>query len=96
MNLKLEGNYDKTIDLRNVELKKINLDSKSEKRETRNGVEVKSPMLEAMSLLEKLPDVRAEKISLGQRLVARSDYPNDETLEKVADALLGNGDIYDE
>ena len=53
-------------------------------------------MMEAMALLEKLPDVRAEKIALGQRLIARPDYPNDETLEKVADALLGDVDICDE
>ena len=49
-----------------------------------------------MSLLDKLPDIRAEKIALGQRLVARPDYPNDETLGKVADALLGGIDICDE
>lgn len=96
MDLKLEGSYRKPLELRDVGHKKVNLGTEVKKESPRNGVEVKSPMMEAMSLLEKLPDVRAEKIALGQRLVARPDYPNDETLEKVADALLGDIDICDE
>lgn len=96
MDLKLEGSYGKPLELRDIGPKKIKLGTDHKKEENRSGIEVKSPMMEAMSLLEKLPDVRAEKIALGQRLVARPDYPNDETLEKVADALLGNIDICDE
>lgn len=96
MDLKLEGNYEKPLPLRNVGPKNINLGTKPKQEKQQSGIEVKSPMLEAMTLLDKLPDVRAEKIALGQRLVARPDYPNDETLQKVADALLGDFDIYDE
>ena len=96
MDLKLEGNYGKPIELGPIGSKKTNLGSEHKKEQPRSGIEVKSPMMEAMSLLEKLPDVRAEKIALGQRLIARPDYPNDETLEKVADALLGDFDICDE
>ena len=96
MDLKLEGSYRKPLELRQVSTKKLNLGTEQKKEESRGGVEIKSPMMEAMALLEKLPDVRAEKIALGQRLIARPDYPNDETLEKVADALLGDVDICDE
>ena len=96
MDLKLEGNYGKPLELRHVGPKKVVLSTEHKKEENRGGVEIKSPMMEAMSLLEQLPDVRAEKIALGQRLIARPDYPNDETLEKVADALLGDVDICDE
>ena len=96
MDLKLEGSYEKPLALRQVGSKKLNLDTGQKKEENRGGVEVKSPMMEAISLLEKLPDVRAEKIALGRRLIARPDYPNKETLEKVADALLGDFDICDE
>ena len=96
MDLKLEGSYEKPVELRHLGPKKVILSSEHKKEEKRGGVEIKSPMMEAMALLEKLPDVRAEKIALGQRLIARPDYPNDETLEKVADALLGDVDICDE
>ena len=96
MDLKLEGSYRKPLELGQVSLKKSNFGTEQKKEENRGGVEVKSPMMEAISLLEKLPDVRSEKIALGQRLIARPDYPNDETLEKVADALLGDVDICDE
>lgn len=96
MDLKLEGSYRKPLELSDVGHRKVNPSAEVKKEMPHKGVEVKSPMMEAMSLLEKLPDVRAEKIALGQRLVARADYPNDETLEKVADALLGDFDICDE
>ena len=96
MDLKLEGSYRKPLELRDVGQRKVNPSTEVKKESLHKGVEVKSPMMEAMSLLEKLPDVRAEKIALGQRLIARPDYPNDETLEKVADALLGDFDICDE
>ena len=96
MDLRLEGSYRKPLELGPMSSSKPHLGTEHKKEECRGGVEVKSPMMEAMSLLEKLPDVRAEKIALGQRLIARPDYPNDETLEKVADALLGDVDIFDE
>ena len=96
MDLKLEGSYRKPLELGPIGSHKANLGTEHKKEDPRGGVEVKSPMMEAMSLLEKLPDVRSEKIALGQRLIARPDYPNDETLEKVADALLGDVDIFDE
>lgn len=96
MDLKLEGSYSKPIELGPISSSKTNLGTEHKKEEHRSGIEIKSPMMEAMSLLEKLPDVRAEKIALGQRLIARPDYPNDETLEKVADALLGDIEIGDE
>ena len=96
MDLKLEGTYGKPIELRPVNSQKPHLGTEHKKENHRSGVEVKSPMMEAMALLEKIPDVRAEKIALGQKLIARPDYPNAETLEKVADALLGDVDFLDE
>lgn len=96
MDLKLGNNYEKPISLDPIGHKKVNTGHKLPSNKDKNGIEIKSPMMEAMSLLEHISDVRTEKIALGQKLIARPDYPNDETLEKVADALLGNIDICDE
>ena len=59
MDLKLEGSYRKPLELKDIGPKKIKLSTDHKKEENRSGIEVKSPMMEAMSLLEKLPDVRA-------------------------------------
>lgn len=96
MDLKLEGSYKNPIELKNISPKKVDVDSGTKKEKYRNGIEIKSPMMEAMSLLDGISDVRTEKIALGQKLITRPDYPDDETFEKVADALLGNIDICDE
>lgn len=62
-----------------------------------NAVEIKSPMLEAMSLLKNIPEVRMDKVALAKKLIADPNYPSDAVLDKVADALLGtNSDNYDE
>lgn len=62
-----------------------------------NAVEIKSPMLDAMSLLKDIPEVRMDKVALAKKLIADPNYPNDAVLDKVADALLGaNSDNYDE
>ena len=62
-----------------------------------DGVEIKSPMLETMSLLKSIPEVRMDKVVLARKLIADSHYPDTEVLDKVADALLGaNSDNYDE
>ena len=60
-------------------------------------VEVKSPMLEAMSLLKNIPEIRVDKVALAKKLIADPNYPSEAVLDKVADALLGtNSDNYDE
>lgn len=62
-----------------------------------NAVEVKSPMLEAMSLLKNIPEIRMDKVALAKKLIADPNYPSEAVLDKVADALLGtNSDNYDE
>ena len=61
------------------------------------GVEVKSPMLEAMSLLRDIPEVRMDKVALAKKLIADPNYPSPEILDRIADALLGaNTDSNDE
>ena len=62
-----------------------------------NSVEIQSPMLEAMTLLKNIPEVRMDKVALAKKLIADPNYPNDAVLEKVADALLGaNSEDYNE
>ena len=95
MDLKLEGSYKNPIEVKNIGPKRVGIGSEI-KKEKGKGIEIKSPIIEAMSLLDSISDVRAEKIALGQKLITRSDYPNEETFEKVADALLGDIDISDE
>lgn len=66
-------------------------------KDKNNAVEIKSPMLEAMSLLKNIPEVRMDKVALAKKLIADPNYPSDAVLDKVADALLGtNSDNYDE
>ena len=66
-------------------------------KDKHTAVEVKSPMMEAMSLLKDIPEVRMDKVALAKKLIADPNYPSDAVLDKVADALLGtNSDNYDE
>ncbi len=70
---------------------------KTTHKDKNNTVEVKSPMMEAMSLLKDIPEVRMDKVALAKQLIADPNYPSQEVLDKVADALLGaNSDSYNE
>ncbi len=81
----------------------ISVDKISQKTDTKpkhlplNGVDVKSPITEAMAMIKEMPNIRAEKIAQGRALLADKNFPSDEVLDKVAGALLGEAfDVDDE
>lgn len=99
MDLKLTNECGKPLDAWSVNKSKSQLKNAKpsisvEKKSM--SVEVKSPLMEAMALLDKMPNVRPDKVELGKRLIQDVNYPNKKALDRVASALLGEVDIYGE
>lgn len=50
---------------------------------------LQSQIKESISVLNSMSEIRPEKVVLGKARLQDPNYPGDEVLEKVADALLG-------
>ena len=89
MAVKLENGHNEVRQMWNLPNVKQGDNFNKKDSPKKEKIEVKSPLAESISILKKMPDIRNNKVELGEKLIANPNYPNEEVLDKIADALLG-------